>query len=49
MHEMPAHDGDEISEGLLYDERSIVFTQAENRLWAQVALMDVRFNRERKF
>ncbi len=49
MHDMPAHDGEEISEGLLYDERSIVFTQAENRLWAQVALMDVRFNRERKF
>ena len=49
MHDMPAHDGEEISEGLLYDERSIVFNQAENRLWAQVALMDIRFNQEQKF
>jgi len=25
---------------LLYDPRSIVFDQAENRLWAQTGLMD---------
>ena len=46
MHDMPAHDGEEISEGLLYDERSIVFNQAENRLWAQVALMDGWLNQK---
>ena len=40
MHDLPAHDGEEISEGLLDDPRSIAFDQAENRLWAQAALME---------
>jgi ornithine carbamoyltransferase len=40
MHDLPAHPGEEISEGLLYDARSVVFDQAENRLWAQAALME---------
>tara|TARA_Y100001970_G_scaffold277484_3_gene381755 strand:- start:23254 stop:24150 length:897 start_codon:yes stop_codon:yes gene_type:complete len=40
MHDLPAHPGEEIEEGLLYDPRSIVFDQAENRLWAQTGLMD---------
>ncbi|NQW21366.1 MAG: ornithine carbamoyltransferase [Chloroflexi bacterium] len=40
MHDLPAHPGEEISHGLLYDPRSVAFDQAENRLWAQAALMD---------
>ena len=40
MHDLPAHPGEEISHGLLYDSRSVVFNQAENRLWAQAALME---------
>jgi ornithine carbamoyltransferase len=40
MHDMPAHPGEEISPGLLDDPRSIAFDQAENRLWAQAALME---------
>lgn len=40
MHDLPAHPGEEISGGLLYDPRSVVFDQAENRLWAQAALME---------
>jgi ornithine carbamoyltransferase len=40
MHDLPAHPGEEISDGLLYDSRSVVFDQAENRLWAQAALME---------
>jgi len=40
MHDLPAHPGEEISHGLLYDSRSIAFDQAENRLWAQAALME---------
>ena len=40
MHDLPAHPGEEIEDGLLYDPRSIVFDQAENRLWAQTSLMD---------
>nr|ADI16502.1 ornithine carbamoyltransferase [uncultured bacterium HF4000_05M23] len=40
MHDLPAHPGEEISDGLLHDPRSVVFDQAENRLWAQAALME---------
>jgi len=40
MHDLPAHPNEEISENLLYDQRSIVFPQSENRLWAQMALME---------
>ena len=40
MHDLPAHPGEEISEGLLDDPRSVAFDQAENRLWAQAALME---------
>lgn len=40
MHDLPAHPGEEISDGLLDDPRSVVFDQAENRLWAQAALME---------
>ena len=40
MHDLPAHPGEEISHDLLYDSRSVVFDQAENRLWAQAALME---------
>ena len=44
MHDLPAHHGEEIEDGLLYDERSIVFNQAENRLWAQTGLMEYIFS-----
>ena len=44
MHDLPAHPGEEIEEGLLYDKRSIVFTQSENRLWAQMGLIDYIFS-----
>ncbi len=40
MHDLPAHPGEEISDGLLDDPRSVAFDQAENRLWAQAALME---------
>ena len=39
MHCLPAHPGEEISEELLYGERSAVWDQAENRLHAQKALL----------
>ena len=44
MHDLPAHPGEEIEEGLLYDRRSIVFDQSENRLWAQMGLIDYIFS-----
>lgn len=40
MHCLPAHRGEEISEDLLDDPRSVVWDEAENRLHAQKALME---------
>jgi len=39
MHPLPAHQGEEISAGLLDDPRSVVFEQVENRLHLQKALL----------
>ena len=39
MHDLPAHEGQEISHGMLTHPQSIVFDQAENRMHAQAALI----------
>jgi ornithine carbamoyltransferase len=39
MHDMPIHDGYEISAEMVRDPRSIIFQQAENRLHAQKGLL----------
>ena len=39
MHDMPAHRGEEVSEGMIEHPRSVVFDQAENRLHAQKAIL----------
>jgi len=41
LHCLPAHPGEEITEDLLYGERSAVWDQAENRLHAQKALLEL--------
>jgi ornithine carbamoyltransferase len=41
MHCLPAHPGEEIAESVLYGDRSAVWDQAENRLHAQKALLEV--------
>jgi ornithine carbamoyltransferase len=41
LHCLPAHPGEEISEGVLYGSRSAVWDQAENRLHAQKALLEL--------
>jgi ornithine carbamoyltransferase len=41
LHCLPAHVGEEISEDALYGPRSAVFDQAENRLHAQKALLEL--------
>jgi ornithine carbamoyltransferase len=41
LHCLPAHPGEEISEGVLYGPRSAIWDQAENRLHAQKALLEL--------
>ena len=41
LHCLPAHPGDEIAADVMYGERSAVFDQAENRLHAQKALLEM--------
>jgi ornithine carbamoyltransferase len=41
LHCLPAHAGEEISEEVLYGDRSAVWDQAENRLHAQKALLEL--------
>ena len=43
MHDMPAHEGEEIAEGILNHSKSVVFDQSENRLYAQMSIMDIIF------
>jgi ornithine carbamoyltransferase len=39
LHCLPAHRGEEVSEGVLESDRSLVFEQSENRLHTQKALL----------
>jgi ornithine carbamoyltransferase len=41
LHCLPAHPGQEITDDVLYGERSAVWDQAENRLHAQKALLEL--------
>ena len=43
MHDLPAHYGEEVAEGMLDHPQSVVFDQAENRLHAQKALLELLF------
>ncbi len=44
MHCLPAHRGEEVSETLLEDPRSVVFQEAGNRLHSQKALLEFLLN-----
>jgi ornithine carbamoyltransferase len=39
MHDMPAHEGEEIAPGMLDHPGSVVFDQADNRLHVQKAIL----------
>jgi len=39
MHPLPAHRGDEVAKGILDSPKSVVFDQAENRMYIQKALL----------
>ncbi|MDP6869640.1 MAG: ornithine carbamoyltransferase [Candidatus Poseidoniaceae archaeon] len=39
MHCLPAHRGDEVTDEVMDHNNSIVFDQAENRMWAQMSIL----------
>jgi len=41
LHCLPAHRGEEITADVLESDRSLVFDQAENRLHAQKAILEL--------
>jgi ornithine carbamoyltransferase len=43
LHCLPAHPGEEITDAVLYGEQSAIWDQAENRLHAQKALLELLF------
>jgi ornithine carbamoyltransferase len=47
LHCLPAHRGEEVTDEVLDGPRSVVFDQAENRLYAQMAIMAELFGAER--
>jgi ornithine carbamoyltransferase len=49
MHCLPAHRGHEIEAAVIDGESSVVFDQAENRLWAQQAVMVRLLQRSRRW
>jgi len=45
MHCLPAHRGEEVTDGVIDSPNSVVFQQAENRMWAQMSILTFLCNR----
>lgn len=44
MHCLPAHRGEEVTDGVIDSLNSVVFDQAENRMWAQMSILTLLCN-----
>ena len=44
MHCLPAHRGEEVTDSVIDSKNSVVFDQAENRMWAQMSLLTYMCN-----
>ena len=45
MHCLPAHRGEEVTDSVIDSENSVVFDQAENRMWAQMSILTYLMNK----
>ncbi|DAC33845.1 MAG TPA: ornithine carbamoyltransferase [Candidatus Thalassarchaeaceae archaeon] len=46
MHCLPAHRGEEVTDGVIDSKNSIILDQAENRMWAQMSLLTYLCNND---
>ena len=44
MHCLPAHRGEEVTNGVMDSPNSVVFDQAENRMWSQMSILTLLCN-----
>lgn len=46
MHCLPAHRGEEVTDSVIDSSNSVVFDQAENRMWAQMSILTYLIDRQ---